>query len=109
MTPDDSFNFGAAYRQPFTLAGSDANFFIRADYRRTGDVFFLPGNFAKRDAIDFVDLRLGLEFGEGWRVEGFAKNLTDEDYCGSFFTANGFCFPGKLRETGVEVTKRFGQ
>lgn len=109
MTPDDSFNAGLSYRQPFTLAGNEASVFLRVDYRRTGEVFFLPGNFAKRDDIDFVDVRLGLEFGQGWRIEGFAKNATDEDYCGSFFTANGFCFPGKLRETGVEVTKRFGQ
>lgn len=109
MTPDSSANFGVLYRQPLTLGGSDAHFFLRADYRRTGDVFFLPGNFAQRDAIDFADLRLGLEFGEGWRIEAYAKNLTDEDYCGSFFTANGFCFPGKLRETGFMATKRFGQ
>jgi len=109
MTPDSSINAGLQYRQPFTMFGTDANVFFRADYRREGEVFFLPGNFAKRNAIDFFDFRLGLEFGDGWRVEGFAKNATDEDYCGSFFTSNGFCFPGKLRETGIEATKRFGQ
>lgn len=70
---------GAQLVQPlsdmFTLLG-------RAEYTRQGSMWFdasnLPGS--KRDPIDLVDARLGLEYDDRLTVSLWSKNLFDKQY-----------------------------
>jgi len=107
QTPDTTLNVGFQYEQPFVWRSMDANFFLRADYRRVGDMHFNPENFAVRDPVNTVDLRAGVELVDNLRIEGWVRNLGDENFCQEVFNPLGICFPGKLREYGFELTKRF--
>jgi len=82
----------------------------------TGPTWFYPDNFTKRDTIDVLNLRVGLE-GESWSVTAWAKNLNDETYNAEwspgpqFFPApgyaNNFVFKAQPRRWGVDVAYRF--
>jgi len=107
QTPDYTLNVGLQYNQPVNFV-DNGEVFLRADYQRIGELFFMPANWVARDELDLINLRGGLAFGDGWRVEGWIRNLTDENYFGEGFNdAGGLFFYGKLRTYGVEITKRF--
>ena len=107
QTPEYTINVGLQYSQPVEFV-NNGEVFLRADYQRIGELFFMPANWVARDELDLVNLRGGLAFGDGWRVEGWVRNLTDENYAGEGFNdAGGLFFYGKLRTYGVEITKHF--
>ena len=63
------------------------------------------------DAYGLIDLRLGLRHpGEGWTVEGWVRNLTDEDYLQSTVALYGLGdyggVAGQPRMVGVTVSVR---
>ena len=64
-------------------------------------------NFSKRDALNLVNVRAGVNIGDGWQLVGWSTNLTDENYFGEGFNPNGLIFYGKRRQYGFEVTKCF--
>lgn len=107
QTPDSTLNIGATYNTPFNIAGMEGNFFLRTDLQHIGGLFFMVENFVKRDPLTLVNLRGGVEFGDGWRVEGWVKNATNQNYFAEGFNPAGFFFYGALRTYGFEVTKRF--
>jgi iron complex outermembrane recepter protein len=107
QTPETTLNLGLQYNQSLSSV-DNGEFFLRADYQRIGELFFMPANWVARDALSLVNLRGGLAFGDGWRVEGWVRNLTNENYFAEGFNdAGGLFFFGKLRTYGLEVTKRF--
>jgi iron complex outermembrane receptor protein len=107
QTPDTTLNLGLQYNQTLSSI-ENGEAFLRVDYQRIGELFFMPANWVARDPLNLVNLRGGLAFGDGWRVEGWVRNLTDENYFAEGFNdAGGLFFFGKLRTYGLEVTKRF--
>ena len=106
-TPEYTFNLGGQVNHPINLGGMDGEFFLRADWQRIGPVFSVVENFSERSPLSIVNARGGLDFENGWRVEVWVTNLTDEDYFAEMFNPAGFGFPGSLRRYGIEVTKRF--
>ena len=106
QTPETTLNLGLQYNQPVSFV-DDGELFFRADYQRIGELFYMPANWVARDALSLVNLRGGLEFGDGWRVEGWVRNATDENYFAEAFNDGGVLFFGKLRTYGLDVTKRF--
>ena len=107
QTPETTLNLGLQYNQSVEFL-DNGEVFLRADYQRIGELFYMPANWVERDSLELVNLRGGLAFGDGWRVEGWVRNLTDENYFGEGFNdAGGLFYFGKLRTYGLEVTKRF--
>ena len=111
LQPDTTASAGATLRAPvggFTLYATPT-----VTYR--SKVFFeLPNREAiSQDGFTLVNLRAGVEGPEGrWRVGGFARNLTDEEYLiDAGNTGGGFGVPtyiaGEPRFYGVEVGVRF--
>jgi iron complex outermembrane receptor protein len=106
-------NLGLQYRHPLN---SGLSLFARADVEVIGPTWFYPDNFTKRDSVDLLNLRLGVD-GETWSVIAWAKNLTDEEYNSEwspgpqFFPSpgytNNFVFKAQPRRWGVDVTYRF--
>lgn len=107
QTPTTTLNIGGQFSMPVTLGAMEAEVFLRADYQRIGELFFMVENISKRKPLSLVNIRGGVEVAGSWRLEGWAKNLTNEDYFAEGFNPAGFFFPGKLREWGFELTKRF--
>ena len=105
LNPESTVNAAVSYNQP--LFGPWDGF-IRLDYQRLGETPFEPENFATRDAVDLVNLRLGLSSSNGWQIVAWARNLTDENYTAELTNPNGISWPSRLRQYGIEVTKRFG-
>jgi len=58
-----------------------------------------------RDAINLVDLRMGLER-DNWRFTMWSKNLFDKQYNAEYSTG-GFLFKGQPLSYGVELSKKF--
>lgn len=109
QTPEYTLNVALNFERPINLAGSDSTFFARVDYQRIGQLYFMPENFSKRDPLDLLNARIGVNLGDGWQVAAWGKNLTDENYFAEGFNPNGLFFYGKLRQYGIEITKRFSQ
>ena len=107
MTPDTTINLGVNYRHPISLGGSEGTVFIRYDWQRIGELFFMPGNFAKRNPLNLMNIRGGIESESGWRLEAWAKNLANKDFFAEMFNPAGFGFPGQLRQWGFDLTRRF--
>ncbi len=107
QTPTTTLNIGGQFSMPVNLGTMEANVFLRADYQRIGELFFMVENISKRKPLSLVNIRGGVEIEGSWRLEAWAKNLTNEDYFAEGFNPAGFFFPGKLREWGFELTKRF--
>ena len=106
-TPDYTVNVGGQFHRPINLGGMQGEIFLRADYQHIGPVYSVVENFSQRSGLDLVNLRGGIEFDSGWRVEGWATNVTNEDFFVEMFNPAGFGFPGSLRRYGVEIVKRF--
>ena len=106
-------NLGLQYRQP---VGNALSLLARADLEAIGPTWFYPDNFTKRDPVELVNVRLGLE-GDAWSAMLWAKNLTDEEYNAEwspgpqFFPnagyTNNFVFKALPRRWGVDLTYRF--
>ena len=107
QTPRTTANVGVQYERPITIGSGEGSIFLRADYQRIGSLFFVPENFSKRDPLNLFSARAGLNFGEGLQVAVWSKNLSNENYFAEGFNPSGLFFYGKLREWGVEITKRF--
>ncbi|HEX6999599.1 MAG TPA: TonB-dependent receptor [Gammaproteobacteria bacterium] len=103
QNPDSTFNLAAVYRAPFR---GDMEWFVRADYRRLGEVFWEPENFVARDPLSLVDLRGGVT-GGNWELVAWVRNATDEDWIAEEANPNGIVYYGKPRQYGVELTYRF--
>ncbi len=92
---ENTLNLGFQYVQPV----SDAmNFFLRTDYEQRGEQFWDTANSTARDALDFVNLRIGVESAEDrWSLMGQVYNLNDERY-NSEWVAGGFsaAAPGRI-------------
>lgn len=92
---ENTANIGFQYRAPIN---ENLEFFARADYERRGEQFWDVNNSTARDALDFVNARLGVEGSDGqWSVTGSVYNLTDEIY-NSEWVAGGFSAvaPGRI-------------
>jgi iron complex outermembrane receptor protein len=110
-----SVNLGLQYRRELAaLTGVDA--FIRTDMEVIGPTWFYPDNFTKRDPVNLVNLRLGLD-SQSWSLTAWVKNLTDEEYNAEwspgpqFFPnpgyTNNFVFKALPRRWGVDLSYRF--
>jgi iron complex outermembrane receptor protein len=107
-------NVGINYRYP--LGGSGLRGVARLDYERIGPTYWYPDNFTKRDPVDLVNLRLGIEQ-DAWSLTAWAKNLTDQKYNAEwspgpqFFPnpgeTNNFVFKALPRVWGVDFIYRF--
>lgn len=106
-TPEESINLGIQYHHAITVAGVDMDTMIRADWSRTGETYFSASNFAPRDEVDLLNLRIGADFGEDLNIVLWAKNLTDEEYVAEIVNPPGVAYYAAPRTFGVEMTKRF--
>jgi len=107
-------NAGINYRYP--LGGSGLHGVARLDLERIGPTYWYPDNFTKRDPVDLVNLRLGVEK-DAWSLTAWAKNLTDEKYNAEwspgpqFFPnpgeTNNFVFKALPRVWGVDFVYHF--
>lgn len=90
--------------------GGGMNFFARLDDNLIGPTTFVIPVMAEphpiaRDAINLVDLRMGLER-DNWRFTMWSKNLFDKQYNAEYSTG-GFLFKGQPLSYGVELSKKF--
>ncbi len=74
--PEETFNLGARFQWG---VGNGLIAFIRTDYEHRGEQFWTPENSFPRDALELVNVRLGLE-GEQWSTSLYVNNATDELY-----------------------------
>ncbi len=103
-----TLNLGAQWTRPLNAFGG-SEFFLRADFQVIGDTSFFDNEQAgtnDRDAVNLLDLRLGLRSPENWAVTLWSKNLTDEDYHTEYSTG-GFVFPAQPLRWGVDFSKDF--
>jgi iron complex outermembrane recepter protein len=113
LVSEYTVNLGANLRFPF---GGSYEFFIRPDFRIVGDTWWYPDNFTKRDPINILDLRAGID-ADKWSVVAWSRNLNDEDYNAEwspgpqFFPSpgytNNFVFKAQPQVWGVDFTYRF--
>ena len=106
-------NLGLQYRRPVF---DTLNLLVRTDLEAIGPTWFYPDNFTKRDPVELVNVRVGLQ-GNAWSAMLWAKNLTDEEYNAEwspgpqFFPnagyTNNFVFKALPRRWGVDLTYRF--
>ena len=94
------------------LTGNDFEIVGRFDWRYQGE-FILNGGLFGIDAVDFINLRLGLRK-DNWSVTGFVKNVLDEQYAtepgrlaAPFFPTFFIRSFSPPRSAGVEVGYRF--
>lgn len=105
-SPETSLNIGITLSNEFA---GDWDSFFRVDYQRLGEMYFEVENFAARDALDLVNFRAGVaNASNGWEFAIWGKNVTDENYIADLTNPNGIVYYGRLRQFGVEATKRFG-
>lgn len=110
LVSEYTLNLGAVYRQPVNLFGG-MEFVARADFSRTGETWWEPSNVSTRSPIDLLDLRIGFEAPDNWRLTFWGKNVLDEEYNTEFSPgpAPGFNFlwPALPARYGLEISKRF--
>lgn len=107
QTPKTTLNVGVEYTSQMSFGPLETDVFIRADYQRIGKLFFMPGNFSRRDPLNLLNFRGGITFEDDWQLAAWVSNATNENFFAEGFNTNGLFFPGKLRMWGFEVTKRF--
>jgi iron complex outermembrane receptor protein len=113
LVSEYTINLGANLRFP---VGSSYEFFIRPDFRIIGDTWWWPDNFTKRDPVNILDLRAGIE-SEQWSVVAWSRNLTDEEYNAEWSPGpfgfpnpgpvNNFVFKAQPQVWGLDFTYRF--
>ena len=80
---------------------------FRADWNRIGETYFEPANYAPRDEVDLLNLRVGLDITEDLNLVFWGKNVTNEDYVTEAVNPAGAIYFTSLATYGVEMTKRF--
>lgn len=113
LVSEYSANLGLQYRRALH---DELSLFVRTDLEAIGPTWFYPDNFTKRDPVELVNVRLGLD-GGAWSAVLWAKNLTDEEYNAEwspgpqFFPnpgyTNNFVFKALPRRWGIDLTYRF--
>jgi iron complex outermembrane recepter protein len=102
--PQTSENVGAQYRFPITTG---LQILTRADFIVKGAQYWDPENTAPRNAVELLNLRLGLEDAGGkWNVTGSVTNATNHAY-NAEFVLGGFAQPAPGREWLVEARYNF--
>jgi iron complex outermembrane receptor protein len=114
LVSEYTLNVGTQYRRPFGTSGLSG--IVRADWERIGPTYWYPDNFTKRDPVDLVNLRLGVEQG-AWSLTAWARNLFNTRYNAEwspgpqFFPnpgySNNFVFKAQPRVWGVDFNDRF--
>jgi iron complex outermembrane receptor protein len=83
---------------------------VRIDLEHRGKTYFHEGGtpigIPVRDALDLVNVRLGLETSSGWAVTLWGKNLGDEQYY-SEVVVPAYAFQARPRTYGIEVRRDF--
>ena len=115
LVSEYTVNLGANLRIPFGATGS-YEFFVRPDFQIIGDTWWWPDNFTKREPIELLNLRAGVE-SESWSIVAWSRNLLDEEYNAEwspgpqFFPnpgyTNNFVFKAPPMVWGVDFTYRF--
>jgi iron complex outermembrane receptor protein len=101
-------NLGAQWERPLNAFGG-SEFFLRGDFQIIGDTSFFDNEQADtndRDAVNLLDLRLGVRSPENWVVTLWSKNLFDEEYHTEYSTG-GFVFKAPPLRWGLDFTKDF--
>ncbi|MEM1263785.1 MAG: TonB-dependent receptor [Pseudomonadota bacterium] len=92
---ENTLNLGFQYEQPIT---DTMELFVRTDYERRGEQFWDTANSTARDALDFINFRVGVQsVDDKWSLLGQVYNLTDEEF-NSEWVAGGFsaAAPGRI-------------
>jgi iron complex outermembrane receptor protein len=97
-----TLNLGAEY---LVTIARDLDLRARVDWQRIGDTYWEPFNITKRDPVDLVDVRFGIESGN-WSFVAWSKNAFDEEY-NAEFSPGGFLWKGMPRRYGLDLTRRF--
>ncbi|HVW68485.1 MAG TPA: TonB-dependent receptor, partial [Steroidobacteraceae bacterium] len=102
--PQTSENAGAQYRFPIS---SGLQILTRADFIVKGAQYWDPENTAPRNAVELLNLRLGLEdIGGKWSLTSTVTNATNKSY-NAEFVLGGFAQPAPGREWTVEARYNF--
>lgn len=114
LVSEYTLNVGTLYQRPTDLLGlTDAEVFVRLDYQIIGDTYWDPGNISVRGPIDLLDMRVGLEVVDDWRITFWARNLLGEQYNAEFSPGPApganFLFKGQPRTWGASFTRHFGR
>ncbi len=101
----NTLNVGGQYKVPWNVG--DTTLFTRVDYERRGKQYWDVLNSTARDALDLLNLRIGVEDNKGrWSVIGSVDNATDELY-NSEWVAGGFSARAPGRIWNVEARYNF--
>ena len=100
---------------PFGADGG-YQFLLRPDFQIIGDTWWYPDNFTKREPVELLNVRAGIET-DNWSLVAWSKNLLDEEYNAEwspgpqFFPSpgytNNFVFKAVPMTWGVDFTYRF--
>lgn len=102
--PQTSENVGAQYRFPIS-AGLQV--LTRADFIVKGAQYWDPENTAPRNAVELLNLRLGLEDAGGkWTLIGSVNNATNKAY-NAEFVLGGFAQPALPRVWTIDARYNF--
>ncbi|WP_158636303.1 TonB-dependent receptor [Aerolutibacter ruishenii] len=111
LTPENTVAVGLDWSVPF---GNGRQFFLRPSYTWRSQVYFEDDNQPgiEQDAYGLLNLNTGIAFGNGWDVQVYAHNLTDEEYLvdagntGQLFGIPTYV-PGTPRLYGIRFGYRF--
>lgn len=114
LVSEYTINVGTQYRMPFGSSGLSG--VIRADWERIGPTYWYPDNFTKRDPVDLVNLRIGVEHAS-WSLTAWSRNLFNTHYNAEWSPgplsfpnpgySNNFVFKAQPRVWGVDFNYRF--
>ena len=101
-------NLGLTWTRPMNAFGG-SEFFVRGDYKIIGDTSFFDNMQAgtnDRDAVNLMDLRLGIRARDNWAITAWSRNLFDEEYHTEYSTG-GFVYKALPFRWGIDFTKDF--
>jgi iron complex outermembrane receptor protein len=98
-----TLNLGTQYT---TEIADGVTLIARADYQRIGKTWWDLTNSTVREPVDLFDARLSVEWGDGWAVTAWSRNLFNKKY-NAEFSPGGFVFKAKPRRYGLDISKRF--
>ncbi|WP_202899764.1 TonB-dependent receptor [Kordiimonas gwangyangensis] len=98
-----TLNMGVQYS---TEIADGVTLVTRADYQRIGKTWWDLPNSTVRNPVDLFDARISVEWGDGWAVTAWSRNLFNEKY-NAEFSPGGFVFKAKPRRYGLDISKRF--
>ncbi|MDJ0653850.1 MAG: TonB-dependent receptor [Xanthomonadales bacterium] len=101
---ENTLNLGFQWENPVS---DSLEFFLRGDYERRGEQFWDPANSTARDALNFLNARVGVRSSDGrWEVIAEGHNLNDEEY-NSEWVAGGFSARAPGRTYNVKYRYNF--